>query len=115
VGDRLVFARQLANGWQPRVVAVRTGDLAIVSLPGEQFVEFALQVRAASPIAETIVAGYDDNSLQYVPTLDAFPDGGYEVDGGWRYVAPGGGEAIAEGAVDLLRALARDEGGQGSG
>jgi hypothetical protein len=108
VGDRLIFARQFADGWRPRVVAVRAGDLALVSLPGEQFVDHALRVRAASPIAETIVAGYDDNSLQYVPSLEAFPHGGYEVNGGWRYVAPGGGESIADAAVELLRDLARD-------
>ena len=115
VGDRLIFARQVADGWLPRVVAVRAGDLALVSLPGEQFVDFALQVRAGSPFAETIVAGYDDNSLQYVPSLEAFPHGGYEVDGGWRYVAPGGGEIIAEAAIDLLREMVPGPGRQRSG
>lgn len=106
VGDRLVFARQVAAGWQPRVVAARAGDLALVSLPGEQFVEFGLRIRRESPVAETLVSAYDDNSLQYVPTADAFPEGAYEVDGGWRYVAPGGGEVIADAALDLLRSLA---------
>ena len=106
VGDRLVFARQVAHGWQPRVVAVRAGDLALVSLPGEQFVDFGLRIREGSPIAATIVTAYNDNSLQYVPTAEAFPEGAYEVNGGWRYVAPGGGEVIADGALDLLRDLA---------
>jgi len=106
VGDRLVFAQQVADGWQPRVVAARAGDLALVSLPGEQFVDFSLRIREGSPVAETIVTAYDDNSLQYVPTAEAFPEGAYEVNGGWRYVAPGGGEVIARGALDLLRDLA---------
>ena len=105
-GDRLVFARLLASGWRPRVVAARLGDLALVSLPGEVFVDFGLRIRGDSPIAETIVTAYDDNSLQYVPTEAAFPESGYEVDGGWRYVAPGGGECLADQALDLLRELA---------
>jgi hypothetical protein len=106
IGDRLAFVEQLAAGWKPRVVVARSGDLALVSLPGEQFVQHGLRIREGSPIAETIVAAYDDNSLQYVPTAEDFPEGAYEVDGGWRYVAPGGGEAIADAALDLLRTLA---------
>jgi len=106
VGDRFVFAQLLAGGWRPRVVAMRLGALALVSLPGEVFVDFGLRIRADSPIAETIVTAYDDNSLQYVPTATSFPDGGYEVDGGWRYVAAGGGERLADQALELLRELA---------
>jgi hypothetical protein len=106
IGDRLAFVGQVAAGWKPRVVAARAGDLALVSLPGEQFVQHGLRIREGSPIAETLVTAYDDNSLQYVPTAADFPEGAYEVDGGWRYVAPGGGEAIADGALDLLRTLA---------
>ena len=105
VGDRLVFAQLLAGGWRPRVVALRAGDLALVSLPGEVFVNHGQRVRAESPIAETIVTAYDDNSLQYVPTEPDFPEGSYEVDGGWRYVAPGGGERLADQALELLRSL----------
>jgi hypothetical protein len=106
VGDRLVFAQLLAGGWRPRIVAMRLGDLALASLPGEVFVDHGLRIRADSPIAETIVAAYDDNSLQYVPTEADFPEGAYEVNGGWRYVAPGGGERLADEAQDLLRELA---------
>jgi hypothetical protein len=106
VGDRLIFAELLAGGWRPRVLALRAGDLALVSLPGEVFVNHGMRIRAESPIAETIVTAYDDNSLQYVPTEPDFPEGSYEVDGGWRYVAPGGGERLADQALALLRELA---------
>ena len=56
IGDRLAFVEQLAAGWKPRVVAARAGDLALVSLPGEQFVQHGLRIRDGSPIAETIVS-----------------------------------------------------------
>ena len=49
-----------------------------------------------------IVTAYNDNSLQYIPTASAFPEGAYEVDGGWRYIAPGAGEALAAGDVANL-------------
>ena len=107
IGDRLAFVEQVAAGWKPRVVAARAGDLALVEPPGRA-------IRPARPpdprrdprSPRRSSTAYDDNSLQYVPTAEDFPEGAYEVDGGWRYVAPGGGEAIADAALDLLRTLA---------
>ena len=56
--------------WPPAL-----GDLALVSLPGEQFVQHGLRSAPSSPIAETIVTAYDDNSLQYVPDRGGLPRG----------------------------------------
>ena len=80
-------------------------DLALVVLPGEVFLEHGLAVRAGSPFANTVVAAYNDNTLQYIPTAAAFPDGEYEVDGGWRYIQAGQGERMADEAVRLLGGL----------
>ena len=74
-------------------------------LPGEVFLEHGLRVRSGSPFAETLVAAYNDNTLQYIPTEEAFPDGEYEVDGGWRYIRPGEGERMADEAIRLLETL----------
>jgi hypothetical protein len=52
-----------------------------------------------------VVAAYNDNTLQYIPTAAAFPDGAYEVDGGWRYIRAGEGERMADEAVRLLNGL----------
>ena len=57
------------------------------------------------PFANTVVAAYNDNTLQYIPTAAAFPDGEYEVDGGWRYIQAGQGERMAAEAVRLLGGL----------
>ena len=73
--------------------------------PGEVFLEHGLAARAGSPFPETIVAAYNANTLQYIPTREAFPDGEYEVDGGWRYIRPGEGERMAAEAVRLLESL----------
>ena len=51
------------------------------------------------------MAAYNDNTLQYIPTAAAFPDGEYEVDGGWRYIQAGQGERMADEAVRLLGGL----------
>ena len=103
LGDALVLARRVDELREAPITAIGLGtDLALVVLPGEVFLEHGLAVRAASPFADTIVAAYNDNTLQYIPTASAFPDGAYEVDGGWRYIRAGQGEVMAGEAVRLL-------------
>ena len=75
-------------------------------LPGEVFLEHGLSIGARSPYRATLVAAYQDNTLQYIPTASAFADGEYEVTGGWRYIQPGQGERLADQAVSLLARLA---------
>jgi hypothetical protein len=106
IGDRLVLARRQEELRRASIVAIALGqDLALAVLPGEVFLEHGLAVRAGSPFADTVVAAYNDNTLQYIPTAAAFPEGEYEVDGGWRYIQAGQGERMADEAVRLLRGL----------
>jgi hypothetical protein len=108
IGDALVLARRLDELVKAPITAFAIGsDLALVVLPGEVFLEHGLAIRAGSPFGETLVAAYNDNTLQYIPTASAFPDGEYEVDGGWRYIRPGQGERMADEAVRLLAGLPR--------
>ena len=53
-------------------------DAHIVGLPGEVFVEYALQIKKLRP--NVFVAGYANGNVGYVPTASAFKEGGYEVD-----------------------------------
>jgi neutral/alkaline ceramidase-like enzyme len=105
-GDALVVARRLEALRVARVTAFAVDDIALVCLPGEVFVEHGMAIRARSPFGTTLVAAYNDNTLQYIPTVAAFPDGEYEVDGGWRYIRAGEGERLVDAAVGLLRRLA---------
>lgn len=106
LGDALVLTRRLDELDKAAILTLRLGPrLALVVLPGEVFLEHGLAVRAGSPFEETIVAAYNDNSLQYIPTTEAFSEGAYEVDGGWRYILPGEGERMADEAVRALAAL----------
>ncbi|MCW5557429.1 MAG: hypothetical protein KIT22_06325 [Verrucomicrobiae bacterium] len=62
--------------------------LGLLFLPGEPFLETALQIEKQSPFAETIVAGFSACSVGYIPTPEAFREGGYEVGPGrWSYLA----------------------------
>lgn len=105
LADAFIVARHVREyAWAP-ILALTLGDVAIACLPAEVFVEFGLAIKQRSPFRHTLVAAYNDNSLQYIPTAAAFPAGEFEVDGGWRYIAPGAGEALAEAAIRLLAEL----------
>jgi neutral ceramidase len=86
------------------VVAIRLSkDVAIVTLPGEVFVELGLAIKKASPFKTTLVIELANDAPAYVPTKKAFAEGSYEIVN--SRVAPGGGEQMADLAISLLKDL----------
>ena len=89
-----------------RFSAIRIGGLAIVFLPGEPFVETALEIEKHSPFAWTIVAAYSENNIGYIPTEEGFEQGGYEAGPGkWSYLEKGTDKVISREALRLLNEL----------
>jgi hypothetical protein len=88
------------------VQVLRVGDVAIVSLPGEIFVELGLAIKAASPAPRTAVVGLANGYLGYVPDAQGFDQGGYET---WaarsQAVERGAGEALVATANSLTKEL----------
>lgn len=60
-------------------------DAHIIALPGEVFVEYALNMKQMKP--NIMVAGYANGNVGYVPTAAAFDQGGYEIDCAYRLYA----------------------------
>jgi hypothetical protein len=82
---------------------IRLGDVALVGFAGEPFSELGAQVKARSPFPHTLFSGYTNDYLGYLPTAEAYPDRGYEVD--TSPFRPGAGERVVEGSLALLPAL----------
>jgi hypothetical protein len=61
------------------VSAVSVGDTAIVSAPGEVFVEIGLAIRDNSPFPRTLIFGLANDYIGYVPTVGQSSEWGYEV------------------------------------
>lgn len=78
-------------------------DTAIVTLPGEIFVELGLAIKRASPFKTTLVIELTNNAISYVPTKRAFAEGSYETVN--SQVQPGAGEQLVETATALLKEL----------
>ncbi len=83
-------------------------DVAIVCLPGEEFVDLGLAIKRASPFRTTLVVELC-NCVEtvYIPPRVAYAGGSYEVTN--SAVQAGSGELLAETAVRLLREAAGDQ------
>jgi hypothetical protein len=81
--------RMILDGTAPMAVAgpvhaLRIGDGAIATGPGEIFSEIGLAVRERSPAEVTLYAGYTNGLVSYFPAAAAYPHGGYEPGFGNR-------------------------------
>jgi len=78
----MAFDLREENRTQPTfpapIQALRLGDVALVTLPGEIFVEFGLDIKLQSPATRTFVVELANGIVGYVPTREAFQGGGYE-------------------------------------
>lgn len=79
------------------------GDLALVGLPGEFFAELGLKLRAQSPFPRTLLIGYANGGIGYVPPAAEFAEGGYETRlSRWSRLAPEAERIVLEAAGGLL-------------
>ncbi len=79
-------------------------DIALVAMPGEPFAEIGMDVKARSPFKYTLFSGYSNVGWAYIPTADAYPLGGYEVE--ITPFDPSAAEQIVTESVALLDELA---------
>jgi neutral ceramidase len=116
----LNFARrteaEIASG-NPRtampasVHAIRIGDGAIVTAPGEIFAEIGMAVRERSPADVTLYAGYTNGCVSYIPAASEYPLGGYEPSYGNKtyglptQVSPESDRILVETGTRLVRSL----------
>jgi neutral ceramidase len=102
-----------ATRTQPlEVQAIAIGDLALLGLGGEIFARYQLELEAASPFPHTLLCGYANGCLGYVPTADEYPRGGYEIEQAYKVyptvqaLAPDSDSQVRAAALDALAAAA---------
>ena len=59
---------------------LQVGPAVLVGTEGEPFVEIGLEIKSGSPWTSTWFGGYTGGWVGYIPTPDAYREGGYEVD-----------------------------------
>ena len=88
------------------IQALQVGELTFVGWPGEIFCELGMELKQRSPFRPTYVFSNANGSIGYVPTPEAFSQGGYEAE-----MAAGktdhAGTVLVEETLALLEALKR--------
>src|SRR5690606_2023760 len=65
---------------QPIILsALHVGPATMLHLPAESFIEYQLKAQKLAPERFVATAAYGDGGPWYIPTEDAYPQGGYEV------------------------------------
>jgi neutral ceramidase len=81
----------------------RLGEMALVSVPGEPFVQEQLRIKQASPAAFTFMAHMSNTYVGYIPTTEAFRNGGYETrTGAGSKLAPEALASIGDAVIGML-------------
>ena len=102
----LCRAREPAFAYE--IQTLRIGDLALVGLPGEPFVEGQLAIKVGSAAPYTFVAHLTTRYVGYLPTAQAYTRGGHEANGEvtyWAKLAPGCLETVVERTRALVHEL----------
>lgn len=59
---------------------IRVGSTALISMPGEPFIEINDEIVEHSPFHDTLFSGYSNGGFGYLPSRASFAEGGYEVE-----------------------------------
>jgi hypothetical protein len=76
---QLAWLRRVAAGSPITLSALHVNDVTLLHLPGEMFLEYQLRFQAAAPGRFVATAAYGEGGTWYIPTREAYPQGGYEV------------------------------------
>jgi hypothetical protein len=90
--------------------AARIGDVTVLAINGEVFARFTDDLRRAIGDDRLVVVGYANAAFGYIPTREAYLEGGYEVDTAHFFYnsfrpQPGSLEMLCERAAELVRSL----------
>jgi hypothetical protein len=99
----LAFLRWREAGHTITLSRLRIGDIDLVHLPGELFVEYQLAAQEMRPSAHVCVAAYGDYGPGYIGLHDSYAQGGYETSDRASRVAPSVESVMMQGIEELLK------------
>jgi len=107
----LLILNEMRNIWgshlRTEIYALALGDILFVTAPGELFVELGLEAKRRSSFRHTFIIELVNDYVGYIPTREAYSQGGYEVADKSRHVklAPGAGELWVEAALKMIHRI----------
>ena len=83
----------------PTAVVLINKRIALMTMPGEPFVNFQIDWRNRCPVPDAFFLGYANGYYGYFPTIRASTEGGYGAGSSSTFIEPGAGEAMVDHAV----------------
>ena len=91
---------------QTEVQVLRLNDLFLAGLPGEVFTTTGLKIKAGVPGGRACIVELANDCLGYIPTPEAFREGGYEIGPHFYTRMPPEAESVLLGVVaELISSL----------
>ncbi len=84
----LAWLRRTKAGYKVNVSALKLGQVWLLNIPGEAFIEFQLAAQNIKPEAHVCTAAYEEYGPGYICTEIAYSQGGYESSDRASRVAP---------------------------
>jgi hypothetical protein len=113
--SRLAWLRRCEAGHRMEVSCLRLGNVRILHMPGELFVEYQLAAKATRPDLFVAMAAYGDYGPWYIGTAVAYEQGGYETTPPASNVGPGAEQVLMGAMRKLLEMPASSTAESGSG
>ncbi|QDT32018.1 hypothetical protein [Thalassoglobus polymorphus] len=96
----VAFIRRIHAQKPITLSSLHVNDVSLLHLPSESFIEYQLRAQASAPNRFVACAAYGDGGPWYIPTADAYPQGGYAVSVAW--CAPEMDQVLSGGIQSLL-------------
>ncbi|MFG0267564.1 MAG: hypothetical protein ACF8AM_20790 [Rhodopirellula sp. JB055] len=100
--DDLAWLLRCQNGHKIELSCLSIGDVRLLHMPGELFVEYQLAAKAMRPDLKVAMAAYGDYGPGYIGTEEAYSQGGYETSQRASKVAPEVEKFLMKGVRTLL-------------
>jgi hypothetical protein len=86
--DQLAWVVRCKAGHAIDIACLRVGNIRVLHMPGELFVEYQLAAKKMRPDLHVAMAAYGDYGPAYIGTTVAYSEGGYETGPAASNVAP---------------------------
>jgi hypothetical protein len=100
--DKLAWVLRCKQGHKIDLALLSLGDIRILHMPGELFVEYQLAAKKMRPDLHVAMAAYGDYAPAYIGTERAYSEGGYETEPRSSNVAPTVEHVLLKGMETLL-------------
>jgi hypothetical protein len=92
---------------QAEIQVIHIASACLVGVPGELFSQLGLQIKSSAVQDQVSVLGYTNADIGYIPTRQAYAQGGYEILDAFKFygypaaLAPEAGDLLCRSAVRL--------------